>query len=70
MCNLHGGHVHDAPEHEGAIADVAAEHVGDDDLGEIDVGDGSEAGVVEVLGEAGVAAAGEEERGRSSGCCC
>ena len=43
------------------VADVAVEHVGDDDLGEVDVGDGGVASVVEVLGEAEVAAAGDEE---------
>ena len=40
---------------------VAAEHIGDDDLGEVNVGDGGVADVVEVLGEAGVAAAWDEE---------
>ena len=49
------------PSHEGTVTDVAAEHVGDDDLGEVDVGDGSVAGVVEVLREARVATAGDEE---------
>lgn len=49
------------------MADIAAQHVGDDNLGEVDVGDASEAGVVEVLGEPGVSAAGHENlraRGR------
>lgn len=61
------GHVHDAPLHEGAGAEVEAEHVGDDDLGEIDVGDGGEAGVVDELGESGVAAAGDEDVGGGGG---
>lgn len=59
--NLHGGHVHDAPEHERTKADVTAEHIGDDDFGEVDVSDGSVAGVIEVLGEEGVSATRDEK---------
>ena len=44
-----------------AETDVAAEHVGDDDLGEVNVGDGGVAGVVEVLGEARVTATGDQQ---------
>lgn len=40
---------------------MAAEHVGDDDLGEVDVGEVVESGVVELLGELGVAAARHED---------
>lgn len=45
------------------MANIAAEAVGNGDLGEVNVGDGSEAGVVEVFGEAGAAAAGDENLG-------
>lgn len=54
---LHGGHVHDAPPHIGPLAHIAPEAIGNGDFREVDVGDGLEAGVVEVLGEAGTAAA-------------
>lgn len=43
---LHGGHVHDAPAHIGPMANIAAEAVGNGDLGEVNVGDGIETGVV------------------------
>lgn len=59
--DLHLGHVHDTPPHLGAGADVEAEHVGDDDLGEVDVGEVAESGIVELLGELGVAASRHED---------
>lgn len=69
---LHICHVHDPPPHLGAGADAAAEHVGDDDLGEVDVGNLPEPGVVEALRDAGAAASRDENldwsvRGREGG---
>lgn len=56
LINLHIGDVHDAPAHGWAVTDVAAEHIGDDDLGEVEVSEGAESGVVEVLRQPGVSA--------------
>lgn len=55
--HLHAGHVHDAPQHAGPFPHIATQHVGDDNLGEVDIGDALKSGIVEMLGEAGVAAA-------------
>jgi len=62
---LHVGHVHDAPAHLGTRARVAAEHIADDDAGEVDVGDAAEPRVVEPLRERRAPARGHQDlRGR------
>lgn len=58
---LHAGDVHNAPAHLGPRARVAAEHVGDDDAGEVDVGDAAEPRIVEPLRERRAPARGHQD---------
>lgn len=69
--HLHAGHVHDAPPHAGPFPHVAAQHVGDDNLGEVDIGDALKTGIVDVLGKPGVATSRHEylRRDRTRRCC-
>lgn len=45
----------------GAVPDVSAQHVGDDHLGEVDVGDGVKASIIEVFRETRVPATRNQE---------
>lgn len=53
---LHARHIHDTPPHIGAVPHVAAQHIRDRNFREINIGDASIAGVVELLRETGIAA--------------
>lgn len=54
---LHAGDVHDAPPHIGPRPHIAPQHIRDDNFGEINICNPMESSVVEVLGEARIAAA-------------